>query len=355
MLAILLGYRNFILEQRVVASEARLSAFEARFLESGLESLAQSVLENGQSKLDTLLQAALNRVDALEARSTAVSRVIGSALPSIMFLQVAYRFEDEDTGEPLRFLVGPDGEPLMTPAGPAMSLKGKGPIVERQLTGTAFVATEDRLLVTNRHLVRPWEDDEAAAVLASRGFKPVLYRLVGYLPGKAEPIEVEVAGISEEADVAILKSDALPPHIGYLDLNPDVPGPGDSVIVMGYPTGIQALVARAGHRLVDELREADDVDFWQVARQLSDNEHINPLASLGIVGQVSETFVVYDAETAQGGSGGPVLGLDGRVVAINAAVIPGFNGSNLGVPVERAVKLIEGLKVTDEKKSRPTP
>ena len=50
--------------------------------------------------------------------------------------------------------------------------------------------------------------------------------------------------------------------------------------------------------------------------------------------------MVYDAETAQGGSGGPVLGLDGRVVAINAAILPEFSGSNLGVPVERAAPLL---------------
>ncbi len=53
---------------------------------------------------------------------------------------------------------------------------------------------------------------------------------------------------------------------------------------------------------------------------------------------------MYDAETTSGGSGGPVLSLDGRVVAVNAAILPEFGGSNLGVPVARVHALIERLR-----------
>ncbi len=343
LLLVLLSYRNYILEQRIFASESRVSAIATRLTENPKDRNTEFMPGNDQTDVERLLHSALERVSALENRSTAVSKVIASALPSIMFLQVAYRFKDEDTGQLLRYMVGPNGEPIITPAGPAMSIKGAGPVVERQLTGTAFVATEDRLLVTNRHVVRPWEDDEAAEMLMSRGFVPVMYRLLGYLPGNAKPIEVELVALSEEADVAILKSDQISPHVPHLELNPAVPGPGESVIVMGYPTGIQALLARADHRFINQVREAHEVDFWRVVKDLADQDHINPLASLGIVSQVTETFVVYDAETAQGGSGGPVLGLDGRVLAINSAIIPGFNGSNLGVPIERALTLIKSL------------
>jgi S1-C subfamily serine protease len=68
---------------------------------------------------------------------------------------------------------------------------------------------------------------------------------------------------------------------------------------------------------------------------------MKPLATRGIVGQVTSANVVYDAETTRGGSGGPVLSLDGRVVAVNTAILPEFGGSNLGIPVARVRALIE--------------
>ena len=58
--------------------------------------------------------------------------------------------------------------------------------------------------------------------------------------------------------------------------------------------------------------------------------------------QVTPAAVVYDAETTQGGSGGPVLGLGGEVVAVTSAVVTEFGGSNLGVPADQASMLLAG-------------
>ena len=128
----------------------------------------------------------------------------------------------------------------------------------------------------------------------------------------------------------------------------------DEVIVLGYPTGIRALLARAGERFVKELGERPDVDFWAVARELAGAELIRQLATRGIVGQVTQEAVVYDAETTSGGSGGPVVNLAGEVVAVNMAVIPGFSGSNLGVPVSYARDLIERLDGLNWRSTWPT-
>ena len=58
-------------------------------------------------------------------------------------------------------------------------------------------------------------------------------------------------------------------------------------------------------------------------------------------GQITAAGVVYDADTTHGGSGGPVISLDGAVVAINAAILTDFAGSKLGVPAAEALRLIQ--------------
>ena len=126
----------------------------------------------------------------------------------------------------------------------------------------------------------------------------------------------------------------------YRQLAEEPPEPGDAVIVMGFPLGLRALMARTNPDFVEDLREARITDFWEVAERLSRAGHVTPLASRGIVGQVTTQNVVYDAETTSGGSGGPVLSLDGQVVAINVAILPEFGGSNLGVPAARASELL---------------
>ena len=110
--------------------------------------------------------------------------------------------------------------------------------------------------------------------------------------------------------------------------------------MVGFPLGIRALMARTNPEFVESLQQAGITDFWRVAELLSREGHVTPLASRGIVGQVTTQNVVYDAETTSGGSGGPVLSLDVQVVAINAAILPEFGGSNLGVPAARARALL---------------
>ena len=108
------------------------------------------------------------------------------------------------------------------------------------------------------------------------------------------------------------------------------------------------MVAQTGAGFVAELQDDAELDFWGVAERLSRENFIRPLASRGIVGQRSEAILVYDAETTSGGSGGPVLDIEGKVVAINTAIIPEYGGSNFGVPADWARRLLEDAGIVVE-------
>jgi len=188
----------------------------------------------------------------------------------------------------------------------------------------------------------PWEGNTGAGTFAAMDMEPVMVRFVIYFPGMIDAIPVELLSASEQADLALLKYEAEIAPTG-LRLADSVPAVGDEVIVMGYPTGLRSLLAQSGPDFIEELAKTKNTDFWDVAARLAEGGHIAPLASRGIVGQVTPSVIVYDAETTHGGSGGPVLDTNGNVVAVNAAILPEYGGSNFGVPAAKVRILLDSI------------
>lgn len=332
--------RSILLEERLLTEHARVAGIaellaRAKDNPSNTEDLARML-----GDVEANLSATTERLQALEAQTGAAGRVIRTAARSTVFLQGAYGFTDTQSNRPLRIIVDEDGDPRLLPTGdPWVTLDEVGPELEVLFTGTAFVATPAGLLLTNRHVAAPWEFDEAARRVADQGWRPVMRRFVGFLPGERQPVNVELVTASDDADLAVLRSTtshSAPP----LALGPRNPEAGDEIIVLGYPLGLRALMVRADARLVSELRNQPDLDFWAVARRLAQANEVAPLATRGIVGQATGQAIVYDAETTHGGSGGPVLSMQGEVIAVSSAVLPEFGGSNLGVPAARARQLL---------------
>jgi serine protease Do len=286
------------------------------------------------------LSDSAERIDALETQTQSSTRVISAAASSVAFLQGGYGLRHRETGRMLRQSAGENGLPIMTPSGqPLLSLDGTGPIAEVLFNGTGFVLAGTDILVTNRHVALPWEQNPGAT-LQTEGMEPVMTRFVAYFPGQPDAIELETLGVSDAADVALMKPETELKDIPGLKLASQTPRSGEDIIVMGYPTGLMTLLAQSGKDFVDDLQKSGETGFWVVAERLAAASLIAPLSSRGIVGQTTSAVVVYDAETTHGGSGGPVLNTAGEVVAINAAIMPEFGGSNFGVPTSHIHDLL---------------
>ena len=119
---------------------------------------------------------------------------------------------------------------------------------------------------------------------------------------------------------------------------------GQTLVVLGYPTGFDMLLARLGQGELDEIMGDPPVSFDALAHNLAQRGMIQPVATRGMCGRIGRGRVVYDAATAIGASGAPVLNVDGKVVAINTALMKGFAGTNFGVPIDRALGLLEGSR-----------
>ena len=177
-----------------------------------------------------------------------------------------------------------------------------------------------------------------------------MIKFVAYLPGKAKAVPVELLRASESADLAVLHREDEQRAIPSLRLADAPPTAGVEVIVMGYPTGLRSMLAQSGEAFIGELQKTENTGFWSVAARLAEKGYIAPLASRGIVGQATAAAIVYDAETTHGGSGGPVLDMNGDVIAVNAAILPEYGGSNLGVPAAKVRELLDEVS-----RSKSTP
>jgi serine protease Do len=330
------------LQQQAASSADRLEDFARALTRTTQEALRPADLNRLRQELRHSLTDTAQRLEVLEHRSEATTRIIAEATRSIAFLQGAYAFRDTESKRMLRYQVDEDGNPLFTLRGqPLLTLEGNGEVAERRFTGTGFVVSADGAILTNRHVALPWEDDNILEALIAEGMEPVLIRFVAYLPDIEDAFSVELVKASDSYDLAVLLCQDVAGSLPRLEFSSRPPTPGDEVIVMGYPTGMLSMLAQTGDEFLAELQQDEGLDFWGVARHLSKAHYIRPLASRGIVGQRSESAVVYDADTTHGGSGGPVLDIEGKIIAINTAIIPEYGGSNFGVPVEYARRLLD--------------
>jgi serine protease Do len=341
---VFLAVRGVRLERELEAETARLRAVSALVATDRATALKADDLTRLRAELESQIGAADARLRTLEARTEAPARVVAAASGAVVFVQGSFGFLDAQTHKPYRLAAG-SGTP-QAPGdggeGVAVTTEGDGPLLERFYTGTAWVVSGDGLLVTNRHVTRPWEEDPDSRAVLAQGIEAERLRMVGYLPASAQPLGLEVVSVSPRADLALLRARGAALPVPALALRDEPVRPGEEVLVLGYPAGIPALLARGDPKLARALlAEKPALDFWSLVRRLAAQGQIAPLATRGIVGQVTASAVVFDAQTTFGGSGGPVLDLDGRVVAVSSAVLAGFGGSNMGVPAAEVARLLE--------------
>jgi DNA-binding response OmpR family regulator/S1-C subfamily serine protease len=290
------------------------------------------------------LQETTGRLQRIEAESQTAEEVIRAYAPSVCLLHVSVVFLDRASRRPLRYAgITPSGEPLKDSDGnPVYTLEGRAPAVQADYFGTGFIVADGTIL-TNHHVVQPWwKNDELGSVL-SQGLDPGIGEMRAYFPESSAGVEVSTAQISDEADLAVVKGDlsALKRRALKTDARKEAAVSGEPLISLGYATGINAILARAGEQAVDEIAKATGGDPKKVVDELVRRKLIRPLVTQGHIGDVFADKIVYDAQTTSGGSGGPLINKDGQVIGVTFAVVRGFGGSNFGVPIRYAQPLLK--------------
>ena len=342
-------------EEQLLASAKRLREDPANAdllqqkeaLQQQTETLRKKMAQPDGSDVTELrrqLDEATGRLNKIEGQSQAAEEVIRSSAPSVCLLHVSVAFNEKDSGRRLRYGgIDSDGTPLKDSDGnPIYTTEGRGPEVRADFFGTGFIVGEGKIL-TNHHVVQPWwQNDELAGAL-QQGLQPVIAEMMAYFPAAANGIPVGISKISEEVDLALIHGDLSELDRPSLKLNPgkDAAVSGEALISVGYATGLDAILARAGDETVEQIVKTSGGEPKLVLAELARRKLIRPLVTQGHVGDVLPDKIIYDAQTTSGGSGGPLLIGDGEVIGVTFAVVRGFGGSNFGVPIRYAVPLLK--------------
>ena len=211
--------------------------------------------------------------------------------------------------------------------------------VRTRVSGSGFVIANG-MIATNRHVVQPWYDDDEDEAQIARGYTPKLEKLVAFFPDRVKEIELTDVEVSRTHDLAIARfvSSADVANLRPLPLAAQPAVPGEAVVVVGYPMGVTAMLAKSPRKVYKRLAYSHET--FDIANDLAQHYLIRPSATYGHLGDVVEDKLIYDAPTAQGGSGGPVFNSRGQVIGVNSAYIDGFAGGTLGVSVEALKPLL---------------
>jgi S1-C subfamily serine protease len=315
---------------------------ELRRQEQALDARITDAASAESTALRAELQAARDRLAVLESERAAGERIVREFGAAVCMIQGAYLFQDAD-GRSLRLRLDENGTPMRDADGSSlMGPEGAGPVYEVEYVGTGFLVDRRGLVLTNRHVAEPWWKDDAVATLAERGFRPRLTALRAFFPRQKAPFALTLEGFAERADVALLRCDLRGLRLPALPLDRTGRGAvaGQSVVVVGFPAGIEAMLAKADADVVRAVLESAGTSTGRISEVLAERGLVRPSTTQGHIADVTETDVVFDAPTTQGGSGGPLLNRNGVVIGISYAVLSGFGGNAFAVPIRHALPLV---------------
>jgi S1-C subfamily serine protease len=260
----------------------------------------------------------------------------------------SFYFVETGTGRPLRF-----AEAQMNDSGSAiqsgnafesLTPEGNGAVAEYEFVGTGFYVGQG-FVITNRHIAQPWSaDDRAQSISGGLKAQPRLKKLIAYFPDFTQAIPLKFKNAAQRDDLAVCELDLpeIPQTLPVLPLetDPDAVAVGKTVVMMGYPSGPDRLLALLDDAESRGIQQRYGTPMAQLA-YLAETKRIQPLTTQGSITDLDVRRIVYDARTAEGGSGAPLFGPSGRVIGVNFAVFTENQASNFAVPSRFAVNLLE--------------
>jgi pSer/pThr/pTyr-binding forkhead associated (FHA) protein len=201
-----------------------------------------------------------------------------------------------------------------------------GNLIQEQISnGSGFIANEAGEIITNRHVIEPWEFKSSLrlpSTISTEGVTGKIKQLgVFFADETLDPENLHKVidfEISKEADVAVLRikeSEDLKPIQGIND-NVQALSQGDEIAVLAFPLGL-------------ELNE------------LTQDKTAKSSLTRGIISKIPENRrqIQLDVAAYEGSSGGPIFNNTGQVIGL---LTSGPNDTlNFATPIRYATKMLK--------------
>jgi DNA-binding response OmpR family regulator/S1-C subfamily serine protease len=285
-----------------------------------------------------------SRLKRIEQQGDSAENFIRMNVDSVCLLHVSVAFRSQQNGQRLRYAgLNQQGEPLQGSDGnPILTFDGRGPEVKVDVFGTGFPVGAGGRIITNRHVAEPWWNNDELSDLTSQGFQAEISSIHAYFPGDPRAFNGEIQQISKDTDLATMQIDLqdLKRPVLSIDSGKGAAVVGQPIVLMGYATGLAAILARTDEDTAQKILTQNGGDVSQILGELARRNLIHPLITQGHIGDILPDKIVFDAQTTSGGSGGPLFNKDGKVIGITYAILKGFEGSNFGIPIRFSEPLL---------------
>ena len=298
------------------------------------------------SDLDSRLKQTDSRIGKLETESRVAQEIVRDYSNSVCLIYAVVGFHERKSGARLKFAgIDGHGDPLADEKGNVLlTTDGGTRPVELHVFGSGFLIDTAGHILTNHHVLQPWWHNAEAIPVSLDTFEPSVVSMWAYFPGSETALPMRVQGLNEDFDLGLASVDLPASHPRPVTIDPQAAISGSPVVLIGYPTGVEGILARLDEPTLKRIAQTVGNDTRGLVQELARRKLIRPLVTQGHLGVVGPDRLVYDAQTTSGGSGGPVFNASGRVIGVNFAILSGFSGSNFAVPISRAAKMLETSK-----------
>ncbi|MCI0525754.1 MAG: serine protease, partial [Acidobacteria bacterium] len=322
-----------------------LSFLEGRRNNKAINELQQTMVAT-RSEIEDLrevLQKTRDEANDIRSSLSLPEKVVNSYGQGVCLIYGTYVFVDPRAGREIKFKepsgtenpIGPDGNINL-------GIDGNGRVYEVEFMGTGFLAARGFVL-TNRHVIQAWDEDDLASLIRMRGFRPKLKELLAYFPQNPQPFKLTAIESSADQDVSLCSFDQGDADLPILPLDEtgESVASGQSVLLLGYPAGLEGLIARTNNISKANRRLYGNLSYRTQLNELAASSKIRPQSTQGHISDVAPQLV-YDAPTDEGGSGGPVFGANGKVIGINQAILMNTQSTaSFGVPIQHGLALLK--------------